>query len=194
MPSIQRSNVRIWIVPADTAPSALLSATTFPYGEVRGQITNYNLSGGESDVESVPAFGGFIDKTKPTEQLEVSLEITPDITAATDAVRWDALTRARQVVGSFNYYTLSSNSTSSTTVTIPGKAMIAVQALVGTNPHSMAYNNCDITQFELDHSADDSRTINLTFKLSPQTVSGIANYQAAATTATSLLAWTSVVA
>ena len=187
MVAIPRSAVKIYIVNADTVPSALLSATTFPQGLVTGEITNYNLSGGESDVESVPAFGGFIDKEKPVEQLELSLEIVPKLDSANDAIKWEALTKSIETAGGKTVYTLSS---STTATTAPVKRMVVIEALKNSFYVTHAFNNADITTFEMDHAADDNRTVNVTFKFSPTTGTGISNYMSAASAATALPGWT----
>jgi len=38
---------------------------------VVGEITNWKLSGGQKDTESIPVIGGFVDKEKPREQYEM---------------------------------------------------------------------------------------------------------------------------
>ena len=70
MTAIARSDVTIYIVAADTDPSALASSDA-----VSGEITNWEQTGGNQDVESRPAFGGYIDVEKAREQIEVSFEV-----------------------------------------------------------------------------------------------------------------------
>ena len=74
MTAISRSMVRIAILAADVNASAVASTDY-----IEGEITNYSKSGGDSDVESVAAFGGFIDKEKPVSQEELSFEFVPKI-------------------------------------------------------------------------------------------------------------------
>ena len=85
MTAIDREFVTIYIAPADTDGSALASSDA-----VNGEITSHNLTGGNQDVESVPAFGGFIDKRKPREQFELQMEVVPKLSGtAAISDRWD---------------------------------------------------------------------------------------------------------
>lgn len=187
MVAIPRSAVKIYVVPADTAPSVLLSTTTAPHGIVTGEITNYNLTGGEADVETVPAFGGFIDKEKPVEQLELSLEIVPKIDTAADAVKWESITKTTETAGGKTVYTLSSSTTNSTQAT---PKMVVIEATKSGVTMSHLFNNASVTAYELSHAADDNRTVNVTLKFSPTTGAGISNYMSAASAATSFPNWT----
>jgi len=166
---------------ADDAPSTAVEGDV-----IAGEIVNYGKTGGNSDLESVPAFGGFIDKEKPEEQFEISMEVVPNLSDATAATRWEAFKYTADTTAAGIY--TSASGTGGTAV-VPGKKMIIVQAYDGTTYQSYAFNNCDVTQFELDHAADDNRTGNITFKFSPQTTDGSPNLQVGAVIATSLIAW-----
>lgn len=169
------------MVAADTDPAALIEGDV-----IAGEIVTYNKTGGNSDTESVPAFGGFIDKEKPEEQSEVSMEVVPNLSSTTAAVRWEAMKYAADT-GVAGVYT----SASGTGDAVPaGKKMIVIQAYDGTTYQTYAFNNCDVTQFEIDHAADDNRTGNITFKFSPTTSTGIPNEMVAAIAATALPDWT----
>ena len=84
--AIKRSDIKIYIAPVDTAPSALASSDV-----ISGEIISHELSGGTRDTETQPAFGGFIDKEKPVEQYELSFEIVPSIDSAAAAARWEGI-------------------------------------------------------------------------------------------------------
>jgi len=186
MTAISRKMVKIAIVAAGTAPSAV-AETDY----ITGEIQNYSQSGGDTDNESVPVFGGFVDKEKPASQVEVALELIPSLESAS---RWDAMTYSKDIASSAlskPIYTMASEKS-----TLPGNKAIFIQsqALVGTETlsKSIAYNNCDVTTFEISHAADDNRTGNITFKLSPTNSSGVSNYMAADLAVTGLPAWTSL--
>jgi len=186
MTAISRKMVKIAIVSAGTVPSTLA-----PTDYITGEIQNYSQSGGDSDSESVPVFGGFVDKEKPESQVEVALELIPSLEGS---AKWDAMTYSVDVKSSAldkPIYTMASGDS-----TIPGKRAVFIEAssLVGTETlsKSIAYNNCDVTTFEMSHAADDNRTGNITFKLSPTNSNGVSNYMAADLAVTGLPAWTSL--
>jgi hypothetical protein len=183
--AIARSKVSIYIANAGTAPSALTSTDL-----VTGEITNYSLSGGESDSESVAAFGGFIDKEKPTSQFELSLEVTPSLASATAAVSWANRSRVKETIGASTVYTVT-NAAATASVVYPTAKMIVISAYDSATSvfNTVAYNNADITTFEMSHAADDNRTLNLTFKFSPQTAAGKSNVMEAALAPTALPLW-----
>lgn len=183
MGAISRSKVKIWIVPAGTAPSTLLTTTTFNgsnLGYVAGQIENYNQSGGESDVESVPVFGGFVDKEKPISQVELSFDVIPDVSVLPDI--WESFIYGTNVSAT---YVMSSSA---------AERAVFIQAEEGSAFKSVAYNNAKATGMEMDHAADDNRTVSMTFKFSPTNESGISNYMSRAVTVTALPAWTTLTA
>jgi hypothetical protein len=186
--SIARSKVNIYLVNAGTAPSALASSDL-----ITGEITNYNLSGGESDSESVAAFGGFIDKEKPTSQFELSLEVVPNLASATKAVEWANITRVKETIGAATVYTVT-NAAATASVVYPTSKMVVISAYDSATSvyNTVAYNNADVTTFEMDHSADDNRTLNLTFKFSPQTTAGKSNVMEAALAPTALPVWSAL--
>lgn len=166
MTAIDRKSIKIYIAAADTAMSTLTDTHV-----VAGEIVNYGQSGGGDDLESQPAFGGFIDKEKPREQFEVSLDVVPSFE---EADRWDKLTYSAETVATKLVYT---SAESGTGVTLPGKHLIAIEATHGDKVNTIAYNNVNVTNFTLDHSADDNLSGNITFKFSPTTPKGVANRQ-----------------
>ena len=163
MTAINRSMVKIAIVAADVNASDV-AATDY----ISGEISNYAQTGGNADTESVPVFGGYVDKEKPIEQVEVALEFIPEIGA--DSTRWNELSYAKDVANT-GVYTMASE-----TSTQAGKKAIYFQATDGSTHESICYNNADVTQLEMSHAADDNRTGNITFKFSPTTGDGVSNY------------------
>jgi hypothetical protein len=169
--AISRSKVKIYMVDA-TDLKGLDPATITDTELIAGEIVNYGKTGGGSDTESVPAFGGFIDKEKPEEQFEISMEVVPNLETTAKAIRWESFKYAEDGTAAGVYTSASGSGTS----TVPAKKVIVIEA-EGTESQTYAFNNCDVTQFELDHSADDNRTGNITFKFSPQTTDGSPNLQ-----------------
>lgn len=162
MVAISRSKVKIWIEDAGTNPSALVDSDA-----VAGEIKSYAKSGGTKEVESDPVFGGFVDKEKPTEQVEISMEVVPKVD--TDQDRWDAMAYAADGTG---VYTMASSVS-----TQPNDKAIFIGASDGTNGKAWAFNNCNVTVFDIEHNADDNQTGNITFKFSPENDSGVSNFQ-----------------
>lgn len=174
--AINRDYIKIYIAPVDTNPSALAASDV-----IEGEIISHELSGGNKDVETQPAFGGFIDKQKPVEQYEFSMEVVPNLASTTSASRWEAIAFGQD--GSTGVYT-------------PAQAVadkvIGIQALSGAIANSWVFNNANITEFTLSHSADDNRTANITFKFSPTDSDGIPNLQTGAKAITAMTAWSSL--
>lgn len=175
MGAISRSKVKIYVTEAGVNPAALSTSTSL----ISGQIKSYSMSGGEQDVESDPVFGGFVDKEKPTSQVEMAFEVVQDLTTAAGADKIDSLIYGYQN----GVYTMSSNATD--------KA-IFIQAEDGSIYKTYGFNNCNAVSYELDHNADDNRTGTLTFKFSPTTSTGISNFMTAASQITVLPAWSTL--
>ena len=179
MVAISRSRVKIYIVDAGTAASTLTATDV-----IEGEIKSYNKSGGDKEVESDPVFGGYVDKEKPTEQVEVALEVIPKVNE--DQNRWDTMAYAADVANS-GVYTMAS-----ATSTQPNDKAIYIEATDGTNYKSWGFNNTSVTVFDLEHNADDNQVGNITFKFSPENDSGVSNFMTAASQVTSLPAWSAL--
>lgn len=180
MGAINRDKIKIYMVDANTNPSTLAASHV-----VAGEIKSYNKSGGEKDVESDPVFGGFVNKEKPITQVEIELEVIPRMQ---EANRWDAITYARDTTATasgLHVYTMAS-----TKSTQPSDKMIVIEATEGTVFKSWAFNNCNVTVFDLEHNADDNQTGNITFKFSPTSPKGVSNFITAKVAATALPNWT----
>lgn len=146
---------------------------------ITGEIKEYSQSGGEQDVESDPHFGGYVDKEKPVSQVELSFEITPDLSSP---VRWEAL--ARSVDTNTSVYTMAGDISDKSVFIQAGNATDGWQ--------SVAFNNCNVTTLDMSHSADDNKTNTLNLKMSPTNSSGVSNYISAGTDVNSLPAWTAL--
>ncbi len=192
MTAISRSKTKIWIVSADTDPSALSESAAVDIdntalGFLSGDIKSYSKSGGENDVESDPVFGGFVDKEKPPSQVEISLEIVP-LLEVDKSNRWDSMVYSKDVSASAvgDIYTMATS-----TSTVPSDRMVVIEAIEGTtaNVKTLIYNNCSVTVLDLEHNADDNRTYNMTLKLAPQDSNGVSNFMTAALKATAMPAF-----
>jgi len=160
MTAIDREFVTIYIAPVDTNGSNLAASDA-----VNGEITSHNLTGGNQDVESVPAFGGFIDKRKPREQFEISMDVVPKLSAtASETDRWDV----------YKYGATGSSNGEGNSYSI------FVTAVDGTNYKTSAFNNVKLTNWEPSHNADDNYTGTATWKFSPETDTGAANLKTSA--------------
>lgn len=185
--AISRNKVKIYMVDASAAKGldpALMADTEI----IAGEIVSYSKTGGNSDSESVPAFGGFIDKEKPDEQFEISMEVVPNL-SVNGVTRWEAMKYSKDPVAAKNLYT-SAAGTGSAVAAV--QKVIVIEATDGVRHITYAFNNCDITQFEIDHAADDNRTGNITFKLSPTTTDGSPNVQVVDGLRTALEDWASL--
>lgn len=176
MTAISRSRVvNIYIADAGTNASALASSDA-----ISGEIKSYSKSGGDQDVESDAVFGGFVDKEKPREQVEVSLEIIPSLE---NADRWDALAYGADTT---LVYTMAGQTTD--------KAVFidADSDGAGANPKSWGFNNCQVVVLDIDHNADDNQSLNMNLKFSPTNGSNVSNFMTYATGVESLPAWTAL--
>ena len=175
MTAISRKKVKIWISALDTAPSTLQNTDV-----IAGEILTYNKTGGEDDVESIPVFGGFVDKEKPRSQVELSFDVIPSI--GTNSARWDSYIYGTNIGG---VYVMSSDA---------ANKAIFIQAANGSDYMSYAFNNCNAVKFDIEHNADDNRTGTLSFKMSPEDENGISNFMGKAVAVTSLPNWTQLTA
>ena len=182
MGAIGRKRVKIYVVKANTSPSLLASSDI-----VAGEIVNYSKQGGGDDVESVPAFGGFIDKEKPREQVTLAFDVVPTIGVHSE--RWEAMSYASETVSTNTIYTMADSGVG---VTLPTPKMIAIEAVSGTDYTTILFNNCDVTNYDIEHAAEDNRTGNITFKISPTTTQGVTNYAKAKLAATSMPAFSAL--
>jgi hypothetical protein len=157
MVAINRDMVSIYIAGSSDVNGSALATSTY---QIKGEITSWNVTGGTQDVESVPAFGGFIDKEKPREQFEISMDVVPKIdssAAVTD--RWDIL--------KYGAEGKSSGEGSACT--------IAIVAQNGAVYKTTMINNAKVTMWEPSHDADDNATGSITFKFSPEDDVGVDN-------------------
>lgn len=184
MAAIKRGDVKIYLVNADTVPTAIASTDI-----IAGEIISYEQSGGSKENETQFAFGGDIDKEKPIEQFELSFEFVPDMA---NADRWESYIYAVDTATTdFTLYTSAAS-----TSTQPGDKLVALEVTQvdgGTTRYKThLFNNCNITNLEMSHSADDNRTGTMTIKFSPQTKDGVANYITASTDLASMPAFNAI--
>jgi hypothetical protein len=173
------------VVPADTNASTLLANSIWtsaaPLGYIPGVIKEYQVSGGDADVETDPVFGGFVDKEKPRAQYEIQLTIVPAIEGSS----------------SFDFHDISLAKDSGTTTVLTSAGIgsdraFFIQANSGSVYKSYGFNNCSITTHEMSHNADDNMEQNVTLKFSPTTDSGKPNFQFSKVAVASLLAWSAL--
>ena len=166
MTAISRKLTKIWIVDVDTAASDLVTTSAYSTsntsGYIAGEIKNYSKTGGETDVESDPVFGGFVDKEKPTSQFEVSFDVVPSLE---NGNLWESLAYGTDVATGV----YSSAGT-------PTDKAVFIEASDSTNPVGYGFNNCNVTVLDMEHSADDNQTKTLNLKFSPTDGAGIANF------------------
>lgn len=177
MTAICNSRVKLWIVPVDTPASTLAQTGTTSLAPITGEIQSYSKSGGDKDVETVSVFGGNVDKEKPRNQVELNFDIIPDLGQ----------------LGRFEGFAYGKNADNKFVYSVdPSDLCVFIQAYDGTNYLSYGFNNCNVTMFDFDHSADDNRTATLNLKFSPTDSAGVSNLQADTVVVTSLTAWTSL--
>ena len=147
---ITADGVKIYIDIADAVGVDLTSVDEF-----QASVTNIDVSGGAKDVESIATFGGFLDKEKPREQLEITLDviIRLDPTDATVATQWDTLNDGGVI-----------------------KRMVAIQGGNSTDGYYWnAWNNVRSVNFDKEFAAEDEWKGTINFKLSYTNEDGNAN-------------------
>lgn len=172
MPAIERDGITIYIVDTGVATSDLASTD-----EYNGNITNYSQSGGTQEFEVTNAFGGDIRRTMPRDEFELSLEITPSYTDEVD---------------DFASLFMGEDTTNTGAYTSAKQAplkQVFIEADDGTNQVTHAFNNARVIDFEPDHTADDTKTLNMTFNCAALTESGQPNYAAISDSATNFPDW-----
>jgi hypothetical protein len=155
------SETSIFIVAAGVNGSALTAAD-----KVVGEVTEWNLSGGEKDIESIPVIGGFVNKENPRSQFEVSFDVIIQNTAASTLDRWDT----------YKYGTTGTSANEGS-----AKAIFISSLTNGsTSWKTFAANNCEAVTWEPTMAADDMLRGTLTFKFAPTTELGVANLRTSA--------------
>ena len=145
--SLSGDQVTIYIEAVDTESGVGGSGLT---NNFEAEVTSFDVSGGEEEVESIAVFGGgFIDRNKPRAQLEISMDVI--LRYGTNVDQWDALLSAGV------------------------KKMIAVQATDGTNYYYNAWNNAKVVNFDKEFAAEDEWRGTMTFKLSAAQADGTTN-------------------
>ena len=161
MTAIKRDFVRIAIVASATNATDLAS-TDF----ISGEIKSYSKSGGEKDVESVPHFGGDVDKEKPRSQFELSFDVTPSMG---DAAKWEEIAYGSATIGSNSAYLSNVD---------PSEKAVFIEASNAADKMTWAFDNCGVTVLDMEHDAEDNMTKTLNLKFSSENTSGRANFVA----------------
>jgi len=162
MTAVKRDYVKIAIVATGTNATDLAS-TDF----ISGEIKSYSKSGGEKDVESVPHFGGDVDKEKPRSQFELSFDVTPSID---DAGKWEEIAYGSATVGGNVGYLSNVD---------PGEKAVFIQNWKGDSEKiSYAFDNCGVTVLDMEQDAEDNQTKSLNLKFASENSSGRANFAA----------------
>jgi hypothetical protein len=161
MGAIFPNETSVYFVAAGVAGSALATSDA-----VTTEISNFNISGGTKDVESVPFFGGAtLDNEKPREQFEISFDV---YVSYDNAARWEAL--------------LMGGNLSSSSAESSGESSLwrlFIEANDGTNYKTIAMNNCRAVTFEPEMGAEEYLKGTITFKFSPTDSAGLSNYKTA---------------
>jgi len=66
---------------------------------------------------------------------------------------------------------------------------VFIQGAATAGTISYAFNNCSVTLLDMEHSAEDNQTMNLTLKFSPETPDGKTNFMSKKLAVTGLNAW-----
>ena len=185
MTAISRNVTKLWIVAAGTNPSALSTSvwtSVNTKGYIAGVIKSFSKSGGETESESDPVFGGYVDKDKPATQIQIELSIVPAL--ETSNFEFETLAMSLDSTSGTAVYTTKG-------VDLSDQAFF-IQASDGSSNKSWGFNNCNITVLDMEHNADDNQTQTLRMKLSPTDDAGIPNGQYSKQAVTALTNWASL--
>jgi len=157
---------KIYIGAADMEGSELDSTDV---NQIESYISNFSESGGESDIEPIPVFGGGnLDKESPRSQIEISFDI--EMQYGENSTLFDE----------FKY------GAGLTSATEGEYKAIVIEWTDGTNYYVRAYNNCRGISFNPESGADGNLKGSMTFKLSPTTTTNIKNLQIVDTAASGI--------
>ena len=157
MVSINRKGVKIYVVPAGTNGSAV------NVEPLKGEITNYDKTGGERNRESEPVFGGFAHREESRSDYEIEFGIIPSLT---HIGRWEGMD-----MGAHDTDVWASNID-------PEDKAIFIVAEIGSDTVTYAFNNAYALNFDWSHEANDVREGTMNFKIAPEDVDGLANFVA----------------
>jgi hypothetical protein len=184
MSAISRRKTKIWVVPKNTDPSALLYTGSTQYAPILGEIKSYSKSGGENDVESDAVFGGFVDKEKPQTQFELSFDIVPSL----ESDRWIEMAYTLKTNGVY----ISGGELDERAVYIEASTVNGYSTSTSDYRKVFGFNNCSVTVLDQEHNADENQTYTLNLKFSPATSSNVANVMTKSTTCAALTAITAM--
>jgi hypothetical protein len=169
MAGIFPSETSIYIAASGTVAASLVASH-----KISGEITNWSITGGEQDVESIPVIGGFVDKETPRSQFEVSFDVIVQNTAVSTLDRYDI----------FKY------GTGLTAATEGDDRAIGVSFYTNSSTKLIFMNNCRAITWEPEMAADDMLRGTITFKFSPTTATGTANLKTSTVNGSTLPALT----
>ena len=156
MAGVFPSEATVYISAVDTVASAVASSDA-----IKGEVTNWSLSGGSQEIEVVHAIGGDIGKEMPRDQYEVSFDLVVQNTATSTLDRWDV----------FSYGTGLSSATEG-----DAKSMF-LDFATGSFKKVLAMNNCRSVTWDRDLDAEDMYKGTMTFKFSAIDELGLANFK-----------------
>lgn len=158
--------VKIWVVPAGTAASALVSTSQYsasvPTGYIAGEIKSYSKGGGELEVESEPLFGGYADVQSPVSQHEISFDIVPSIDRAG---LWESM-----VYGEDSATGVLTGSKRAAT-----DRAVFIESKTTNKAAGWAFNNVFVTSLENEHDSEENMTQTMELKFAPENSSGVSN-------------------
>lgn len=153
MGTIDKDKIKIWIESADTNPASVSDP-------IKGEISDFDKSGGEREVEFDPVIGGYSKRKQATTEhtVEFSLIFDQDLMHRWDELRYKA-DGQELIEGDVE------------------DKIIYIQYGEGATAHSYAYNNCHTVNLEHSFAADSTveGTINFTFP--PTTPVGATNFK-----------------
>ena len=170
--AITKKDVTIWIVDADTNPSALTDGD-----RVQGLITNLDQTGGGVNIEHRDVFPGKVKTITARDDFEVSLDFI------SNGVREEELLKYFMDSVEVDTDDIYRSNLS------PKSYAIFVEIGLGADTLTYAYNDATGVTFEPSHSADDVREGTLSFTVGSETPEGQANVMAALLPAENLPNW-----
>lgn len=169
MGGIFPNETTIYIAPSSTNMASLATSD-----KVIGEVTNWSISGGAQEVESVPVIGGFVDKEMPRDQYEVSFDVIC----------------SNLYTSTFDRYDIYKYGTTLVSTAEGSDKMIAIAFTSNSLTKVIAMNNCRAITWEPEMAADDMLKGTITFKFSPTTALGVANLKTSTVSGASLPALT----
>ena len=153
MGTIDKDKIKIWIEDANTNPSGV----TDP---IKGEISDFDKSGGDREVEYDPVIGGYSKRKQATSEhtMEFSLIFDEDLMHRWDEMRYK--TDGDELVEG----------------DVDDK-VIYIQYGEGADAHSYGFNNCHTVNLEHSFSGDSTVEGTINFSFPATTAEGLTNYK-----------------